>query len=199
MARISALVRRKQLVDAAFRVIRNEGFQAATTRRVCAEAGASLAAFHYCFSSKEEMLVELTEQTVAELVGAQVDAVEIRGTAAESLQASLRFYWSTVEAEPGREAVLMALTQQSLNDPALAGIAEKQYEAYRRVAMETLVQIADGCNVTWTLPMDQLARMIIVVTDGVTLGWLVDKDGEAAVAALDAFALGLAGYAVARD
>lgn len=195
MARVSALVRRRQLVDAAFRVIHTEGLQAATTRRVCAEAGASLAAFHYCFASKQELLIELTEQTVNELVEAQADGAIIRGTAAESLQASLRYYWSTVEAEPGREAVLMALTQQSLNDPSLAGIAEKQYEAYHRVARNALERVADGCNVTWTLPLNQLAKMLLVVTDGVTLAWLVDRDGEAAVATLDAFALGLAAYA----
>lgn len=195
MARVSALVRRKQLVDAAFRVIRNEGFQAATTRRVCAEAGASLAAFHYCFGSKQELLVELTEQTVAELVAAQEDGVPTRGTVAESLQASLRFYWSTVEAEPGREAVLMALTQQSLNDPTLAGIAEQQYAAYHRVALGSLERIAAGCGVSWTLPPAQLARMLVQVTDGVTLRWLVDKDAAAAVAALDAFAVALAAFA----
>lgn len=195
MARVSAPDRRKQLVDAAFRVIRNEGFQAATTRRVCAEAGASLAAFHYCFDSKQELLVELTEQTVNELVAAQSESVHIRGTVAESLRATLRFYWSTVEAEPGREGVLMALTQQALGDPMLAGVAEKQYAAYHRTAMEAVRQIADGCRVRWTLPEEQVARMIVVVTDGVTLRWLVDKDGPAAVAALDALAEGLAVHA----
>lgn len=46
----------------------------------------------------------------------------------------------------------------------------------------------------WTLPVE-LARMLIVVTAGVTLAWLMDRDGEAALAALDAFAGTLAGLA----
>ena len=52
MARVSADERRRQLVAAAFRVIGRDGFAGVTTRRVCAEAGAPLAAFHYCFASE---------------------------------------------------------------------------------------------------------------------------------------------------
>jgi AcrR family transcriptional regulator len=195
MARVPATERRKQLVQAAFRVIAKEGFGAVTTRRVCAEADASLAAFHYCFTSKQELLTELTEQTVAALVEAQAGRVHIRDGVQGSLRATLREYWATVEAEPDREPVLMALTQHALNEPALEGVAQQQYAAYHRTARTTLETIADACGVEWTVPVEQLARMIVVVTDGVTLAWLVDRDGAAARTALDAFADQLATYA----
>jgi AcrR family transcriptional regulator len=195
MARVPATERRKQLVQAAFRVIAKEGFGAVTTRRVCAEAGASLAAFHYCFTSKQELLAELTEQTVAALVEAQAGRVHIRDGVQGSLRATLREYWATVEAEPDREPVLMALTQHALNEPTLEGVAQKQYAAYHRTARTTLETIADACGVEWSVPVEQLARMIVVVTDGVTLAWLVDRDGAAARTALDAFSDQLATYA----
>jgi AcrR family transcriptional regulator len=197
MARVSAEDRRKQLVAAAFRVIGRDGFAAATTRAICAEAGASLAAFHYCFASKQDLLTELTDQTLADLAAARADGTHIRPTVAESLRATLRFYWRTVEDDPGRESVLMALTQHALNDPGLAGVAERQYAGYHRTARETLEEIGAGCGIRWALPVEQLARMLVVVTDGVTLAWLVDHDGAAALAALDAFAEGLAIYATA--
>ncbi|MCW0215756.1 MAG: TetR family transcriptional regulator [Pseudonocardia sp.] len=195
MPRVPATERRRQLVAAAFRVIAKEGFAAVTTRRVCAEAGASLASFHYCFASKQELLTELTEQTVAALVEAQASKVHIRDSVQGSLRATLREYWATVEAEPDREPVLMALTQHALNEPTLAGVAQQQYAAYHRTARTTLEIIADGCGVTWSVPVPQLARMLVVVTDGVTLAWLVDRDGAAALTALDAFADQLATYA----
>lgn len=197
MARVSAQDRRRQLVDAAFRVIGRDGFAAATTRRVCAEAGAPLAAFHYCFASKQELLAELTTQTMAELVAARADGVLVRGSVAESLRATLRGYWATVEDDPKRESVLMALTQHALRDPALTGVAALQYVAYHRTARETLEEIAGACGVGWSLPVAQLARMLVVVTDGVTVAWLVDRDSDAALAALDEFADRLAGYAAA--
>lgn len=195
MARVSAEDRRRQLVSAAFRVIGRDGFAQATTRAICTEAGAPLASFHYCFASKQELLGELTTQTLDALADARADGTHIRGDVAESLRATLRFYWQTVEDDPGRESVLMALTQHALNDPGLAGVAEQQYTAYHRTARETLEEIAAGCGVTWDLPVEQLARMFIVVTDGVTLAWLVDHDSAAAVAALDAFAGQLATFA----
>jgi TetR/AcrR family transcriptional regulator, regulator of biofilm formation and stress response len=195
MTRVPATERRRQLVDAAFRVIGRDGFAAATTRRVCAEAGAPLAAFHYCFASKQELLVELTEQAMRELEEARAGGVVVRGTVAESLRATLRGYWDTVETDPNRESVLVALTQHALGDAGLAGVARRQYEAYHRTAADTLREIADGCGVRWTLPVEAVARMLVVVTDGVTVAWLVDRDSAAATAFLDAFADRLAGLA----
>lgn len=106
---------------------------------MCAEAGASLAAFHYCFESKQALLVELTEQTLAELVAVQTDGVIVGEDLGASLRATRREYWSTVEADPNRESVLMAptqhaLTQHALADPGLAGVAQAQYAAYHRTA-----------------------------------------------------------------
>ncbi len=195
MARVSAGDRRKQLVAAAFRVIGRDGFAAATTRAICAEAGAPLAAFHYCFASKQELLTELTSQTLDDLAAARAEGTHIRATVGESLRVTLRYYWQTVEDDPGRESVLMALTQHALNDAALAGVAQQQYAGYHRTARETLEEIAAGCGVVWARPVEQLARMVVVVTDGVTLAWLVDHDSAAALAALDAFAGQLAVHA----
>jgi len=195
MPRVPVEERRRLLVAAAFRVIGREGFAAATTRRVCAEAGAPLAAFHYCFDSKQALFAALTEQTLAELVDVQTEGIVVGEDVAASLRATLREYWATVEADPNREYVLMALTQHALADPKLAGVAEAQYEAYHRTARTVLETIADACGVSWAFPLEQLARMLIVVTDGVTLAWLVDRDGQAALAALDAFADQLAALA----
>jgi TetR/AcrR family transcriptional regulator, regulator of biofilm formation and stress response len=196
MPRVPAELRRQQLVAAAFRVIGRDGFAAATTRRVCAEAGAPLAAFHYCFASKQELLAELTEQTMAGLAAAQQKGPPPQGTVEESLVMALRHYWQTVEDDPNREAVLMALTQHALRETSLDGVAQRQYMAYHETARITLEAIGKGCGAIWTLPVEQVARMLVVITDGVTLAWLVDRDSAAARAALDAFAGQLAGLAV---
>ena len=194
MARVSADERRRQLVAAAFRVIGRDGFAGVTTRRVCAEAGASLAAFHYCFASKQELLAELTTQSMAALLSAQHE-MPLRETVEATLRAGLRHYWKTVEDDPNRESVLMALTQHALGDPALDGVAQRQYSAYHATARKSLQRIATGFGVTWAMPVEDVARMLVVVTDGVTLAWLVDRDSAAAVAALDAFAAQLAALA----
>ncbi|NUL43966.1 TetR/AcrR family transcriptional regulator [Cellulosimicrobium funkei] len=54
--RVPAEQRRGEFIEAAARVIAREGVERATTRRIAEEAGAPLAALHYCFRSKDELL-----------------------------------------------------------------------------------------------------------------------------------------------
>ena len=89
-------------------------------------------------------------------------------------------------------SVLMALTQHALQDPSLDGVAQRQYTAYHATARAALQRIATGFGVAWSMPVEDVARMLVVVTDGVTLAWLVDRDSAAARSALDAFAAQLA-------
>ena len=64
MNRIPADQRRALLVQAALRVIAKQGVSGATTRAIVAEAGMSLASFHYAFRSHDEMMRELVAYVV---------------------------------------------------------------------------------------------------------------------------------------
>ena len=55
MTRIPAAERRAALIDAALRVVSRNGLAQATTRAIVAEAGMSLASFHYAFESRDEL------------------------------------------------------------------------------------------------------------------------------------------------
>ena len=131
---------------------------------------------------------------MAALLSAQHET-PLRETVEATLRAALRHYWKTVEDDPNRESVLMALTQHALHDPSIDGVAQRQYRAYHETARKTVHRIATGFGVTWSMPVEDVARMLVVVTDGVTLAWLVDRDSAAARTALDAFAAQLAALA----
>ncbi len=68
MPYVSAEQRRRDLIDAAIRVSSEVGLAAASTRAICTEAGVQQSVFHYCFSSKEELLRELTREVVATML-----------------------------------------------------------------------------------------------------------------------------------
>ena len=55
MPRLAVAERREALIEAALRVTEREGLAGGTTRAIVAEAGMSLASFHYAFSSREEL------------------------------------------------------------------------------------------------------------------------------------------------
>lgn len=193
MPRIPSAERREQLVQAALRVIAAHGVQAATTRAIVAEAGMSLASFHYAFRSHAEMMREL----IAHVVGGQREA--IAGALGPDLRTALRrglqIYLETLIANPAHEQVLLELMQYALRTPGLEHLVREQWASYRDAARELAEHAARSSGTRWSIPLDDVARLLITVTDGVTLGWLADRDDAAAAATLDRAADALAALA----
>lgn len=188
MGRMAVADRRAQLIEAALRVAAREGVAAATTRGIVAEAGLPLGAFHYCFRSKQELLREMTVILVEELVDAATGGLTPGADVRASLHDGLRGLWATVERGPGRQLVTYELTQHALRTPDLSDVARWQYELYWTAARRFLEAVTAHAGARWTIPVDIVARMVVTITDGVVLAWLVDRDSAAALACLEAFA-----------
>lgn len=186
MARLPVEARRTALVDAALRVMARDGLAAGTTRAVVAEAGMSLASFHYAFASRDELLREL----VGRVVGREFDAATAGMPADDGLAACLRHaaagYLDHLVREPGHEQLMLELTLHALRDPALRPVAAQQYRAYADAATRLLEHAAALTGERWARPVPELARLLITIVDGATTTWLVDRDTAATRAALDA-------------
>jgi len=183
--RISSTDRRALLVQAALRVIAANGVSAATTRAIVAEAGMSLASFHYAFRSHAEMMRELIAHVVDAEVAAAYATIEpgrdIRATLREGMQA----YFDYVRADPAHEQTMFELFHYALRTPGLEPLAREQYEKYHQSVAEVIVGGSEVAGVTWSIPVRDVARMVVTLTDGVTLAWLADRDDAAASRALD--------------
>jgi AcrR family transcriptional regulator len=188
MPRMAVADRRSMLVEAAVRVAAREGVAGTTTRKVVAEAAAPLGAFHYCFRSKQELLREVTTALVEELVQSATEGLQPGADVATSLHDGLRGLWAAVERSPDRQLVTYELTQHALRTSGLEDLARWQYECYWAAAGGFLETVAASAGARWTLPVAVLSRMVVTITDGVVLGWLVDRDTTAALACLEAFA-----------
>ena len=203
MARVSAVERRRLLVEAAFRVTAREGLQAATTRAVCEEAGMPQSVFHYCFRTKKEMLQELVTVTVrdmADVAGKGMESAVVAGLASRGpadpstvISRVLGSLWQEARNRPERQLVLYELTSFVLRDPELTELAEWQYRMYFQ-EMETLIaSIEDAAGFEWTVPRPVVARMLVSSFDGLVLGWLTDRDDAAVEASLAGYASAFAG------
>ena len=199
MPRMSSTDRRALILQAAVRVIAAKGVGAATTRAIVAEAGMSLASFHYAYTSHAEMMREV----IAFVVGAETDAVfaslrlgtDIRSAVRSGLQAYLDY----VVADPEHEQAMQELLQFALRTPSLRHLAREQYERYHSAVKSILVEGAAVSGVIWTIPVDDVARMVVTITDGVTLAWLVDRDTAAAERVLDFAAESFAALTASRE
>lgn len=180
MARISVAERRELLFAAAVRVLARDGLSALSTRAIVAEAGMSLASFHYAYESHEELLVDI----VASVIKGERDAglagmVGDPATPRDAIHGALTTYLDLVRADPGREQGMFELTQHTLRTPSLARLAAEQYQRYHAAAAELLDHVAARFGATWDTPTADLARFVVSLTDGLTLAWLADRDDAA--------------------
>lgn len=183
--RIPADERRDLLLRAALRVIAEKGVSGATTRAIVGEAGMSLASFHYAFRSHDEMMAELVALVVEGESTAVFSALQPDADIRSSLRTGLHAFLDYVIADPGHERVMQEILHYAMRTPELEHRAREQYDSYRRAVTELLVAGAAAARVTWTMPVEDIARLVVTVTDGVTLAWLADRDEPAARRVLD--------------
>jgi AcrR family transcriptional regulator len=212
--------RRDLLVHAAFRVIAEHGVEAATTRRISAEASMSLASFHYAFESRDELLAELvargTSDELASLtapltpppkVSGHQDSAEVDSEQAdwalpadigELLNAGLMSYLDTMVADPGREAAMITLAQYARRTKGLEHFAQRLYDRYYEIAQTSLEVAAEAMSVEWTTAPSHLAPLVVAATDGLTLAYLNTGNREVAERIIDATVAMLRGHVVPR-
>lgn len=195
MARIPAEQRRHALVQAALAVIYRDGVAAATTRTIVAEAGMSLASFHYVFDSRDALIREVIAAIVEDVEVVASMSLEPGKDIAETVRNGLHAYLGHVRADPMREVMLNELMNHALRDPELAHLPQIQYRIYRQTAAALLELAATASNVRWNRPMDEMAHLFATFTDGLSLTWLGDRDDAAADKTIELAALAVSVFA----
>jgi DNA-binding transcriptional regulator YbjK len=185
MTRIPAPERRAALAAAALTVIARDGLAAATTRAIVAEAGMPLASFHYAVASRDELLRDVVELVVAGEGSAAAGFLAHATTPREAIRLALTGYLDHVRRDPGNEQAMFELTQYALRTPQLADLPAEQYRSYHALASDLLEAGASLLHIEWSIPVPDLARLLVTLTDGLTLAWLADRDDAAAERAID--------------
>ncbi len=184
MARMSVEDRRAKLVEAAITVLAREGVPHATTRAIVAEAGMQIGMFHYCFRSKEELVLEVMRKIndrSYEAVGQAVMAVdEPEGR----IRAAVEAYWDHINQAPLEHLLTYELTHYALRQPGQREAAVEQYENYHSGMIQLLGGIAQLGEFSWRMPLDELSRVTLALIEGVTFQWLVNEDGDLAQTSL---------------
>ncbi|KSW29866.1 TetR/AcrR family transcriptional regulator [Cellulomonas sp. B6] len=191
--------RRRQLVAAAVRVVARDGVAGASTRAVTAEAGIPLGSLHYAFGTREALL----DAVLAHTLEGELSVIERAGfpqgpPGTDLLRAHLVTgmgrYLDLLCAEPSRETALLDLFVWSLRRSD-GRETLPLYRTYYAMSVEVLSDAATACGCTWTLPVEQVARLLVVTIDGLTTTWLADGDTLAARTTIELHARMLASLA----
>ena len=178
--RVPVQERRQALVEAAMRVMEREGIAAATTRAICAEAGMPNGFFHYCFTSKQELMLEVAQQFRRRFTGMLALATGLEGDMRQVVEAALTTLLADVAAHPDVHQLTYELPLYTLRHDDLGGIAQRCYADNEIVAGEFLGMAAEITGCVWTEPVERLARFLAVAVDGTVLQWLMLRDEERA-------------------
>lgn len=174
MARLSADERRMQLIDAALAVMSNEGLQAATTRRISEYAGVQLATMHYVFDNKHDLLAAVMTKVTDDVAATVSGAIERSSGLRAAIGDSATGFWSMVEQDIGLQIMQYEVTTYALRHAELAWLAEWQYDRYCK-AVEGAYRKVMRADEKSSVPLPQLARLVVAGVDGIILQFITHR------------------------
>ncbi len=137
MSKLDTHARRRELGEALWRVVVREGIEAASVRKVAAEAGISAGSLRHVFPSQSELLT-FAMQLIADEVAARVAAVdesqEIRKTVEQRLHALLAL-------DPETRAIFdvwLAFATRACVDESLRPLRNQTHARVRTLCRESL-------------------------------------------------------------
>lgn len=182
MAYVPQEIRRRQLIEAAVRVLQRDGRAGVTTRAIATEAGAPLASIHYTFGAKEDILRAAFEHVIALLLSELDRAVPCgRGVAATVAAVFTRV--GQLLDNPQFAIVLGDITPT--NDPWM----RKQVETVIRFAEHLLRREARAASEPApSVGYAAAARLLMAAVDGLVLQ--LEMHGDIARTRADLSAMG---------
>ncbi len=176
MRRLPFDQRRAEIISAAVRVIARDGLSAASVRAIVAEADMPLGALHYVFESRDELLRELIVEVANRERVAVLSTLEDLPAAGvqEMIRQALGTYLRLLEEDPEQELAVLELSLHGARHDR--ELVAEQWAIYHEVTAEALQAGARLAGVAWTRPVDEIAKSLISVLDGLTLTWLTTRD-----------------------
>jgi AcrR family transcriptional regulator len=164
---IDSDLRRRDLADAAWRVIRRDGLEGASVRAVAAEAGLSMGSLRHYFGTQSELYTFAMGQ-VMHAIRSRIESLELP---ADSRQAAEQIVAELLPLDEQRRAeseVWLAFTTRALVDPALRVLRNEAYDELR----DACRQLVSRLRGTDRLTEDQLtleAERLYALVDGLLL------------------------------
>ncbi|MEO6629798.1 MAG: TetR/AcrR family transcriptional regulator [Aquihabitans sp.] len=124
MARTSDPAVRAALIEAAARLLADDGLAALSIRRVAAEVGTSTMAVYTHFGSKDDLIAGVVREAFARLATELADEGTVSDDPVRDLMAAGAAYRRMALANPHLYRVMFGLNPMALGDPAAAALGD---------------------------------------------------------------------------
>ncbi|WP_157516003.1 TetR/AcrR family transcriptional regulator [Nocardiopsis trehalosi] len=174
---------RERLVAAAGRVLREEGYAAASARSIAKAAEVNSALVFYHFGGVDQLLLAALDRSSAERMALYTEAADRATTLEELLETALWIYRTDVER--GHLAEFSELVAAAVARPELRAEINARAEPWIALIERTWERVVGGSALGRLLPAREVAYGAITYYLGANLFSVLDQDNERTEAVLD--------------
>src|SRR2546427_5991314 len=155
--------RQEALVQAAYRLLAERGFEGLRTRDVAARVGVNVATLHYYFPSKEALI----QGVVGHAMGRFRSTLAADGSSAARVRGHFAGLRRLAREEPELFAVLGELALRAPRDPAIAAIVRRTDDVWHATLRGLLRRAQRDGALATTADPDEAAGVVVAALKGV--------------------------------
>jgi AcrR family transcriptional regulator len=169
--------RRRSLVQAAYQLIAESGFERLRTRDVATRVGVNIATLHYYFPHKEDLIRSVVEYLLQQFMTAYLPGspFEMR-TPLERIRGELAEMQYLLQEKPDMFIVLDELILRSLHDPAIHNMIKWLDEGWHTYLEQVIRDGIEQGLFRADLDPGSAATWMILLTKGTTLHYMTNPE-----------------------
>ncbi|MGH2953877.1 MAG: TetR/AcrR family transcriptional regulator [Solirubrobacterales bacterium] len=166
----------ERILDAAFDVLKRDGYAGLTTAKVAAGSGQNKALIAYYFGSKQGLVEAVARRVSDTIVDEVLGGVGKPRTALELVRGLTAGVWRVMDRDEGIQRVYFDLASQSVVAPGVSQIMREIKQGYRSILRELLRGLDDPPD---DGELDSIAVFLIAGIEGLALERLDRGDTRA--------------------
>jgi AcrR family transcriptional regulator len=134
----------ERILDAAYEVLRRDGYAGLTTAKVAAASGQNKALIAYYFGSKQGLIAAVAKRVSEAITDEVLGGVGRPATARQLIERLTSGVWRAMDRDEGLQRVYFDLASQSVVDSKVSEIMLEMKEGHRAILRELLRGLPDG-------------------------------------------------------
>lgn len=169
--------RRRSLIEAAYHLIAEGGFEGLRTRNIAARAGVNIATLHYYFARKEDLIRGVVEYLLQQFMTAYLPGSQFEmRTPLEQIRGELAEMQYLLQEKPEMFIVLNELVLRSLHDPSIHKMIKWLDEGWHSYLKQVIRKGQEQGIFRTNLDPGSAATWLILLTKGTTLHYMTNSE-----------------------
>jgi AcrR family transcriptional regulator len=173
LAGLDSQTRRRELGEALWRVVLREGIEAASVRKVAAEAGVSKGSLRHVFPTQAELLA-FAMQLIIDEVGRRVEAVDPSGDVREIVEQRLHSLLVVDRETHAVFDVWLAFSARARVDESLRPLRDRTHAQVRTLCRESLETLRSHGRTRPDLDVSLETERLHALIDGLAMHATLD-------------------------